>query len=265
MPHIERNGVKVFYESFGQGTPVVFLHPFTTNRYIWSNQIFTFARDHKVIVVDHRGHGQSDKPASGYAIPEMAADVVAILDDAGVDKAVLVGNSIGGMIAMQLNLDAPERVIGNLILSSGTNLAAGLPPEAGEAFATNFEAAFDGLLEGATSAKTKREKPWVVNYAADVYRVEGNFSHEVFLANAGDPAGVFAWNITDQLKDIQAPTLVIAGEEDQATTVEVNQVLADNIPNATLKVVPDTGHFYQQESPIDFNNDLRSFLKQLEG
>ena len=75
----------------------------------------------------------------------------------------------------------------------------------------------------------------------------------------------FTWNITDQLKEIQAPTLVIAGEEDQATTVEVNQVLADNIPNATLKVVPEVGHFYQQESPIDFNNDLRSFLKQLEG
>ncbi len=264
MPHVERNGVKVYYETFGQGTPIVFLHPFTTNRYIWSNQIFTFARDHKVIVVDERGHGLSDKPESGYAISEMAADVVAILDDAGVDKAVLVGNSIGGMIAMQTSLDAPDRVLGLLILSSGTNLSAALPPEAGQAFVDNFEAAFDGLLEGATSAKTKRDKPEVCGYAADVYRVGDNFTHAVFLANAGDPNGVFNWNITDRLKDIRQPTLVIAGEEDQATTVEVNQVLADNIPGAQLKVVPDVGHFYQQERPVDFNNDLRSFLKQLD-
>lgn len=264
MPYVERNGVKVFYESFGQGTPIVFLHPFTTNRYIWSNQLFAFGREHQCIVVDHRGHGLSDKPAGGYAISEMAADVVAILDDAGVDKAVLVGNSIGGMIAMQVNLDAPDRVIANLILSSGTNLAAGLPPEAGQAFAENFEAAFDGLIEGATSAKTKRDRPEVVAFAADIYRVEGNFSHDVFMANAADPNGVFNWNITDRLGEIGAPTLVIAGEEDQATTVEVNQVLADNIPGAQLKVVPDTGHFYQKEHPTDFNNDLREFLKRVQ-
>ena len=124
MPHINRDGVKVYYESFGQGLPIVFLHPWSTNRYIWTNQLLEFARNHQCIVVDHRGHGLSDKPAEGYGIGEMAADVVAILDDAGIDRAVLVGNSIGGMVAMQTSLDAPERVIGNLILSSGTNLGA---------------------------------------------------------------------------------------------------------------------------------------------
>ena len=118
MPHITRNGVKVFYESFGQGTTtLVLLHPWTTNHYIWAYQVNDFAKDYRVLVVDHRGHGQSDKPASGYGIGEMAADVVAILDDAKVAKAVLVGNSIGGMIAMQTALDAPARVQGLLILS----------------------------------------------------------------------------------------------------------------------------------------------------
>ena len=87
MPHITRNGVKVFYESFGQGAnTLVFLHPWTTNHYIWAFQVNEFAKDYRVLVVDHRGHGQSDKPASGYGIGEMAADVVAILDDAKVDS-----------------------------------------------------------------------------------------------------------------------------------------------------------------------------------
>ena len=82
MPHITRNGVKVYYESHGAGSPaIVFLHPFSTNRFIWAFQVPAFAQNHRCIVVDHRGHGLSDKPAEGYAIGEMAADVVAILDD----------------------------------------------------------------------------------------------------------------------------------------------------------------------------------------
>lgn len=263
MSYVERNGVKVYYESYGSGLPLVFLHPFTTNRNIWTFQTLPFARDHRSIVVDHRGHGLSDKPASGYAISEMAADVVAILDDANIEQAVLVGNSIGGMIAMQTSLDAPSRVKANLILSSGTNFAASQPPEAGDAFAADFEAAFSGLVQGCVSAKTKRDRPEVVDWAEAVFRVPDNFTPETFFANASDPNGVFNWNITDQLGEISQRTLVIAGAEDQATPIEMNQVLSDGIPNADLKVVNDVGHFYQLERPADFNNDLRSFLKVL--
>jgi 3-oxoadipate enol-lactonase len=263
MPYVERNGVKVYYESFGQGAPLVFLHPITTNRYIWANQLFAFGIDHRVILIDHRGHGISDKPAHGYAISEMAADVVAILDDAGVDKAVLVGNSLGGMIAIQTNLDAPDRIIANLILSSGTNLAAGVPPGAGQAFVDNFEATLDAMFEGATSARTKRERAEVCDFVAGAYRVQDNFTRAVLLASARDPNGVFNWNITDRLKDIRRPTLVIAGEEDQTMPAAVTRRLADNIPGARFKIVPEVGHFYQVERPADFNNDLRDFLKQV--
>ncbi len=263
MPHIERDGVKVYYESYGQGTPIVFLHPFSTNGYIWAYQLFAFAQNHRCIVVDQRGHGRSDKPEKGYAIGELAADVAAILDDLELDKAVLVGNSIGGMTVMQFNLDYPDRVLGNVILSSGTNLAAGMPPEAGEAFQQDFQAAFGALLEGAISAKSKRERPEILELMKAYFMVEDNFPHRVFFASAADPGGVFNWDISGRLKEIQAPTCVLAGEEDQATPIEANQFLASNIPGAQLKILEDVGHFYQLERPADFNNDLREFLKQL--
>ena len=263
MPHVNRDGVNVYYESFGQGTPIVFLHPWSTNRYIWSNQLLEFARTNRCIVSDHRGHGLSDKPAAGYAIGEMSKDLFAILDDAGVDKAVLVGNSIGGMIAMQANLDAPERVIGNLILSSGTNVGAETPPEAAEAIAQDWRGFFSGLLGGAVSEKTKKERPEISAYMEGCFRVEENFNEGVFFASLSDPNGVFAWNITDQLKDIKAPTQIIAGEEDGATTVVQNQMLADNIPNAEIKIYKDVGHFCQLEKPMDFNADLHSFLQKV--
>ena len=263
MPHVHRDGVNVYYESYGSGTPIVFLHPFSTNGYIWYFQAFAFARDYQCITVDHRGHGRSDKPESGYAIQEMAADVAAILDATGNEKAVLVGNSIGGMIAMQFNLDFPDRVLGTAIVSSGTNMSADMPPEAMQAFQQDLNGAFGGLMEGAVSAKTKQDKSEILDVMKACFEVDDNFTEQVFFANATDPNGVFNWNISDQLKNITKPTVIFAGEEDQATPVALNQFLADNIPNAQIKILKDVGHFYQLEKPADFNADLAQFLKQV--
>ncbi len=262
MPSINRKGVNVYYESFGQGLPIVFLHPWTTNRYIWSNQLFDFARNHRCLVVDHRGHGLSDKPASGYGINESAADVAAILEHAGIERAVLVGNSIGGMIAMQTSLDTPTRVLGNLILSSATNMAATMDPAAGEAMQKDWRAVFSGLLSVTVAAKSKADRPEILAFMEGCFRNPTNFTEQVFFASAADPNGVFNWNITDRLKDIKQPTLIIAGKEDGATTVAHNQLLADNIPNAKIKFYDDVGHFCQLEKPMAFNADLRGFLQQ---
>ncbi len=263
MPYTDNRGVKVYYDSYGEGVPIVFLHPWTTNGGIWYFQAFPFARTNQVIVIDHRGHGRSDKPKSGYSIEEHTADVLAVLDAAKVRRAVFVGNSIGGMMVMQLNLDHPDRVIGNLILSSGTGLGEGMPPEAGEAFQKDYEGAFGGLLEGAVSAKTKRERPEILEVMRGHYLVPTNFPKHVFDSAMADPNGVFGWNIKDRLSSIRKPTLVIAGEDDQATPVAANKLLADNIPGAKLRVVKDVGHFYQLERPAEFNAALREFLAGL--
>ncbi len=263
MPCATRNGVKIYYESFGQGTPLVFLHPWSTNRYIWAFQLFEFGRDYRCIVVDHRGHGLSDKPAAGYGIGEMAADVNAVMNDAGIEKAVLVGNSIGGMTAMQLSLDAPQRVIGNLILSSATNFGADMDPEAAEAMQTDWRGVFSTLLNATVAEKSKRERPEILAFMEGCFRIEDNFTEAVFFTSAADPDGVFNWNIADRLKEIKQPTLIIAGEEDGATTVAHNQFLADNIPAAEIKIYADVGHFCQLEKPRIFNDDLRGFLAQL--
>jgi 3-oxoadipate enol-lactonase len=265
MSYIKRDGVNIYYETYGQGFPLVFLHPFSTNGYIWYFQTFTFARTNQCVVIDERGHGRSDKPQQGYAIKEMAADVIAVLDELKLNRAIFVGNSIGGMIVMQLNLDYPDRVAGNVIVSSGTNLAAGMPAEAMTAFQQNPDAAFGALMEGAISAKTKRERPEILDLMKAQFSVEGNFPRYVFNAASADPSGVFNWNITSRLKEIRKPTIVLAGEEDQGTPVAVNKLLADNIPGAQLRVVKDVGHFYQLEKPAEFNRELQQFLNQVAG
>jgi pimeloyl-ACP methyl ester carboxylesterase len=164
---------------------------------------------------------------------------------------------------MQTNLDNPDRVAANVIVSSGTNLAAGMPPEAKAAFQKDPTGTFGALVEGAFSAKSKRERPELLDLMKASFLVEDNFPRHTFFASMADPGGVFNWNISDRLKDIRKPTLVLAGEEDQATPVAANKFLADNIPGAQLKVIKDVGHFYQLESPAAFNRELAQFVKQV--
>jgi 3-oxoadipate enol-lactonase len=260
MPYAENGGVKTFYDAYGEGVPIVFLHPWTTNGYIWYFQVFPFARTNQVIVVDERGHGRSDKPRSGYSIKEHARDLAAVFEAAKIDKAFLIGNSIGGMIAMQFNLDYPDRVLANVILSSGTALGENMPKEAAEAFKNNFEASFSALLEGAVSTRTKRERPEILEVMRSHFMVQSNFPKYVFDSATSDPNGVFNWNIKDRLSEIRKPTLVLAGEEDQATPVAANKFLADNIPGAKLNVIKDAGHFCQLEKPMEFNSTVRQFI-----
>ena len=263
MPLAQNGAVKVYYDNYGQGTPIVFLHPWSTNGGIWYYQTFPFAQTNQVIVIDHRGHGRSDKPTSGYSIQEHAGDVRAVLDAAGVRKAILVGNSIGGMIAMQFTLDNPDRVIGQLILSSGTGLGKDMPKEAAAAFQTDYLGTFGALMEGAVAAKTKRERPEILEVMRAHFAVQSNFPKHVFDSAIADPNGVFNWNIETKLSTIRKPTLVVAGEEDQATPVAANKFLADNIPDARLITVKDVGHFHQLEKPLEFNATLKEFAGRL--
>jgi 3-oxoadipate enol-lactonase len=263
MPLADNRGVKIFYDTYGSGSPIVFLHPWTTNGYIWYFQIFSFARTNQVAAIDHRGHGRSDKPKGGYSIPSHASDVAAVLDALKIDHAILVGNSIGGMIAMQFALDNPNRVKGLFILSSGTGLGAGMPKEVSEGFKTNYETTFGALLDGTISAKTRRERPEIVEVMKSHFLVESNFPRHVFDSSFADPEGVFNWNITDRLSSIKAPTVVYAGSEDQATPVAANQLLADKIPGAKLNVISDVGHFFQLEKPLEFNAALKEFVSSV--
>jgi 3-oxoadipate enol-lactonase len=236
------------------------LHALSLNRYAWTHQVFAFARTNRVIVLDQRGHGLSDKPASGYAITEMTADLLPVLDHAGVADAVLVGNSAGGMVALQAALDAPARVRALVVVSSATNLGPYVPSQVLEAYGNRFEAAFDFMMDGALSVRTKRERPEVVAFLHDAFRARENFTRDVFLSCIRDPGGVFGWNIEGRLAEIQQPALVLTGEEDQSIPMEAVRRLATTLPHAKLEVVPDVGHYHALERPYDFNQRVRAFL-----
>lgn len=263
MPHAQRQGLRIYYESFGRGDAVVFLHPLATNRYFWVHQMFAFAREHRAIAVDHRGHGLSSRPASGYGIGEMGRDLVAVLDHARVEQAVLVGVSAGSMVALQTALDAPHRVSALVLVSVATNLAPNIPPEVRIAYRERFEAAFDAMLRGSLSDGTTRERPEVARFLADVIRVPDAFDAAVFQSCIADPDGVFDWNVAHRLGEICKPVLVIAGEEDRAMPLETIRALSAGIAGAEFRIAKGVGHYYPLERPAAFNDALAAFLREL--
>jgi len=111
MPTITRDGVKLAYEERGSGTPtLVFVHGWCCDRSFFAPQAEHFARRHRVVSVDLRGHGQSDKPRGAYPIAQFADDVAHTIDTLGLGKVVAVGHSMGGATVLQLAATYPERV-----------------------------------------------------------------------------------------------------------------------------------------------------------
>jgi pimeloyl-ACP methyl ester carboxylesterase len=167
------------------------------------------------------------------------------------------------MIALQAAVEDPARVAALVLVSGATKLAPHIPPAVVQAYEQRFEAAFNYMIQGSTSAVTKRDRSEVPTFLFDVYRVPSNFSPSVFVSCIRDPGGVFNWDVSTRLKDIRQPVLVLAGEEDQTMPLEAMRLLGTSIPGAKFKVVPGVGHYYPLERPGDFNDDLRAFLERI--
>ena len=127
-------------------------------------------------------------------------------------------------------------------------------------FQNDYEAAAENLVTRCFSVKTQTERPEVCQMIKHNFLNEGGFPRRVALACLEDPNGVWQWDISDRLQEITQPTLVLVGEEDQATPVAANRFLAERIPGAELRVLKEVGHCYEIERPLEFNQMLEEFV-----
>jgi len=258
--HLEVNGTRLHVTDHGAGHAVLFLHGMGCDGTDWQPQVDAFADRHRCITVDHRGHGRSDRAVgAGYAIAGLADDARAVLDRLDVDRAHVVGLSMGGMIAQQLALDAPDRVCTLTLLDTFCRpgpLGDGMGAMADQVEAGGLGALAGGFRAMVFAAATQATKPELLE------RFDAQFAGNTPASLAADMRAIGALDLHDRLGGITVPTVVICGAEDNLTPRPMAEELAAAIPGAVLEMVPDAGHFSNLENPDVVNRVLGKQLEQ---
>lgn len=265
MPETTRNGVTLHYEVEGCGQPVLLIHGHTLDLTIWNDlTVPLIAAGCQVIRFDLRGHGRSDRPEKDYRISDHAMDALSILDHANVDRAAVIGYSIGGGIALVMALTDPLRV-DRLGLMSPV-----MPDRPFE------EAFFDNLREVARVARTDGITaamigPWMASplWAASLSKpgvaqrlesIVGNFPGAEYLASQRDQPDR-DWNVPDRLGEISKPTLVMVGELEMPGFLAWASEISEKIPNATLEIFGEMSHLHLLEDPRSVADSLLEFVQ----
>lgn len=266
------DGFQLHYEEVGTGDPLVFAHEFGGDHRSWEPQLRHFARRYRCLVYAARGYPPSEVPTSAEDYGQLRAtdDLVAVLDTAGIDRAHLVGNSMGAFCALHCGLRHPDRVR-SLTLGG---IGYGSRPEDAEPFRAETETIATGYdTDGAEAvASWYGTGPARVQFRAKDPR--GHAEHVRILAEH-DPVGAAMTmravqqkrpalhELRDELATLDRPVLVVAGDEDDRA-LEPSLVLKRTLPRAALAVLPRSGHVTNLEEPELFNTHLDRFLTQIE-
>jgi len=257
MPKVRVNEVELYYEVYGQGYPVIFLHGFAGTVNMWQPQIPVLSRDHQFIIYDARGHGQSESPPSvdQYSADIVVEDLFQLLKSLGIERAVAGGLSMGGYQSLRFYLHHPEMVAALILMDTGPgyrNLARreewNHQPEArAHLLETQGVEAFDEAA-GAPSY-TPREIMLTQN--------------PIGLANMARKvvAQYDSW-VIDNLGEIRVPTLVLVGEND-TPFLQAAEYMSKTIPGARFVLIPEAGHAANLDNVEIFNEATLDFLNQL--
>ncbi len=264
MPYTEAPGFRMAYETHGEGVPLLLINGLGGDRGEWLYQVPAFAERFRVVAFDNRGAGESDTPPGPYSTAQMADDAARLLDALAIDRAHVLGVSLGGMIAQEVALRHPQRVRALVLACTapGGEGAVHPAPEALAAFARSPAADRETEVRRALpylySERYRRERPGEIEafvrrrVAAEV-SVEG---HRWQLAAA---VGHAAWG---RLGTIRAPTLVIAGEDDRLVSAENSRRIAAHVPGGKLVLLPGAPHRFFAENAEAFNREVLSFLRE---
>lgn len=253
------NGITLAFNDQGAGLPLVFLHAFPLNRTMWADQETSLSSQFRVITIDLRGHGESDAPLWRYTLDQAADDVIGLLDHLSIQQAVFIGLSMGGYILFALYRKYAERVKG-LVLADTRAQA-----DTAEGKAARFQMAQTAYRDGPSavadimvpkllSPATIQTKPELVRRVRRM--IEGNQISGIagdLMAMAERPDSI------PLLKQITCPTQIIAGEEDIPTPPADAKLMADEIPDTRLAVIPAAAHLSNLEQPASFSEIVRAF------
>jgi len=265
--------VRLYYEEVGQGTPILFVHEFASDYRGWEPQLREFGKRYRCITYSARGYAPSDVPTdkAAYSYKHVMHDCVALLDHLKIDKAHLVGLSMGGYTSLQVALNYPGRVRSMTLAGTGSGSERWYTDE----FHKHSRAIADQYnREGSTAvADTYGVGPSRLPFAIKDPRGFAEFKRQLAEHNAQGAANTSRgfqggrpslYDFANEIKKLATPALIIVGDEDDRC-IEPSLFLKASIPASGLVVFPKSGHVVNLEEPDLFNRVLGEFLIRVDG
>ena len=266
----EIDGVRIHYQEKGLGTPLVLLHGYTSSTYSWKDVFEPLSRNFRVIALDLKGFGFSGKPDGDYTRRAQAQLVAHLLDHLKIEKAWLVGSSMGGEVALNVALANPQRVAGLILIdSSGVDVTGGgslAPayvriPFVGRAL-TALALSSDKLVREGLEKSFFDDAKITNERVAHYYRPLRTRGGQLAALRARTQANLFP--VEPDLSRVNARTLIIWGAEDALIPLAAGRTMNALIRNSTLVIIEKCGHLPQEEMPERVLEEVISFTgKQL--
>ena len=270
MPFIDSQGVKLFYEETGSGDAIIWIHEFAADYRTWEGQVRRFSRDYRCVTYNARGYPPSDVPEDGaaYTYEHQRDDILHLMNALGIERANLVGLSMGAYAGLQFAMAYPERTL-SLVFSSGGSGAGDH-----EQFKRDTEAGAErmreegmgagayGLAMGATRVQLLNKDPRGWDEFRKFMSEHSALGSALTLKNyqALRPP---LHDFEVRLKQLDVPVLLAAGDEDDPV-LQANLFLKRTLPRAGLWIHPKTGHGMNLEEPDEYNRRIAEFLGAVE-
>ncbi len=272
MPHATTDdGVRLYYEETGAGQPLVFVHEFAGDWRSWEPQLRHFGARYRAIAYNARGYPPSDVPeaVAAYSQDRAADDIRAVLDHLGIDRAHVVGLSMGGFASLHFGLRHPSRALSLVVAGCGY----GAEPGTREKFRAEAEAVVAFIRDQGMAAFADRyaQGPTRVQFENRDPRGFAEFrrmlAEHSAVGSANTQLGVqrerpSLFDLVDRMKSLTVPTLVLTGDEDWPCLAP-GLLMKQSIPSAALAVMPNCGHAINLEAPDEFNRIVGDFLAQV--
>jgi pimeloyl-ACP methyl ester carboxylesterase len=257
MPFASNGEVSIYYESAGEGRPIVFIHANPFDHRLWLYQVPRYSSLFRTIVVDIRGYGRSSKPETPFSLRDMADDVLAVCRQEEIEHAIFAGVSVGSGMAMLIGLDNPE-LVEALILVGGSSGGSADPAPIIDGYSEHdffpfYAQHLLNVVSPAFGASTLGR--WLLDlFIADAPHLSGLSIAQNFRARN-------ACNMKDRLPLMSRPALVINGEHDPS--LHEGRISASLIPGAVHAMIPGAGHACNIEDPAAFDAAVLPFLGKL--
>ena len=258
---VETNQISLHYVDEGarNGVPLVFINSLGSDLRIWDEVVAPLAARYRIARYDKRGHGLSDAPPGPYSMRDHATDLLSLLNHLKIDQAVLIGISVGGMIAQDLAAWQPSRVRGLVLCDTGAKIGTV------QAWNERIQSVqTDGMASVAEATMARWVTATFARTQPAAYRAYLNMLLRTSpVGYAATCAALRDADLTEATQKITAPTLVLCGASDPSTTPELNQTLTNLIHGATFELIENAAHLPCLEQPVAMADAIKRFLHQL--